>query len=221
MTERVWLTAKNMSVLMGCDHIRHRERKLRLFACACAMNLTPWMTHPKACQAIERSYQFADGKLTRQTLAKWYRTLNELRQGVALADEERDPAAIAHWAARFTCLDSGDSPHANAWLTLVSYPAAFDLDFIDSMRQWGPKALRDIFANPFRPVEFDPAWRTSTAVALAKGMYGSRDFSPMPILADALQDAGCDSDDILAHCRDAKPAHVRGCWVIDLVLGKA
>ena len=51
-------------------------------------------------------------------------------------------------------------------------------------------------------------------------MYASRDFSPMPILADALQDAGCDSADILDHCRGSGP-HVRGCWVVDLVLGKA
>jgi hypothetical protein len=51
-------------------------------------------------------------------------------------------------------------------------------------------------------------------------MYESRDFSPMPILADALQDAGCDNDTILAHCRDEQHTHVRGCWVVDLVLGK-
>jgi hypothetical protein len=81
--------------------------------------------------------------------------------------------------------------------------------------------IRDIFGNPFRPVTFAPDWRTSTAVAIAKGMYESRDFSAMPILADALQDAGCDSDDILNHCRDESQVHVRGCWVCDLVLGKA
>jgi hypothetical protein len=79
--------------------------------------------------------------------------------------------------------------------------------------------LRDIFGNPFRRVVFDSAWRTSTAVAIAKGMYESRDFGAMPILADALQDAGCDNDDVLSHCRGPGP-HVRGCWVVDLVLGK-
>ncbi len=80
--------------------------------------------------------------------------------------------------------------------------------------------LRDIFGNPFRPVSFSPEWRTDTATAIARQMYESRDFGAMPILADALQDAGCDSDDILAHCRDANQSHVRGCWVVDLVLGK-
>ena len=80
--------------------------------------------------------------------------------------------------------------------------------------------LRDIAGNPFRPVAFSPEWRTDTAVTLARQMYESREFSAMPILADALQDAGCDSHDILSHCRSEGP-HVRGCWVCDLVLGKA
>jgi hypothetical protein len=80
--------------------------------------------------------------------------------------------------------------------------------------------LRDIFGNPFRPVNFDPAWRTSTAVVLARQMYESREFSAMPILADALQDAGCDNEKVLSHCRDAEATHVRGCWVVDLVLRK-
>jgi hypothetical protein len=79
--------------------------------------------------------------------------------------------------------------------------------------------IRDIFGNPFRPVTFDPNWRTSTAAALAAQMYDSRDFSAMPILADALQDAGCENAGILDHCRGPGP-HVRGCWVVDMVLGK-
>ena len=80
--------------------------------------------------------------------------------------------------------------------------------------------IRDIFGNPFRPVAADPAWLTSTVVALARGIYDDRAFDRMPILADALQDAGCDNDDVLGHCRGPGP-HVRGCWVVDLVLGKA
>jgi hypothetical protein len=79
--------------------------------------------------------------------------------------------------------------------------------------------LRDIFGNPFRPVAFNPAWRTDTAVSLARTMYESREFGAMPILADALQDAGCEDEQILNHCRDANQPHVRGCWVCDLVLG--
>jgi len=68
-------------------------------------------------------------------------------------------------------------------------------------------------------MQFSPQWRTSTAVTLAEQMYNSRDFAAMPILADAIQEAGCDNADILNHCRGNEP-HVRGCWVVDLVLGK-
>jgi hypothetical protein len=79
--------------------------------------------------------------------------------------------------------------------------------------------LRDIAPNPLRLEPFSLEWRTDTALQLACQMYESRDFSAMPILADALQDAGCDNEDILSHCRGPGP-HVRGCWVVDLVLGK-
>ncbi len=79
--------------------------------------------------------------------------------------------------------------------------------------------MRDIFGNPFRPLTFAPAWRTDTTVTLARQMYEGREFSAMPILADALQDAGCDHPDVLGHCRGPGP-HARGCWVVDLVLGK-
>ncbi|WP_439623788.1 hypothetical protein [Gemmata sp.] len=79
--------------------------------------------------------------------------------------------------------------------------------------------VHEFFGNPFRPVALDPAWCTSTVVALARGIYDERAFDRMPILADALQDAGCDSADVLTHCRGPGP-HARGCWVVDLVLGK-
>jgi hypothetical protein len=69
-------------------------------------------------------------------------------------------------------------------------------------------------------VIFNPAWRTSDACLIAKGIDGSQDFSGLPILADALQEAGCTSDDLLNHLRDPHATHVRGCWALDLVLGK-
>ncbi len=80
--------------------------------------------------------------------------------------------------------------------------------------------FRDIFGNPFRAAPFDPAWRSPTAVSLASQMYEARDFAAMPQLADALRAAGCDDAAVLDHCRGPGP-HVRGCWVVDLVLGKA
>jgi hypothetical protein len=109
--------------------------------------------------------------------------------------------AAAHWARR------SDRDPLQQWRVQAEWAAQLIL-------------LRDIFGNPFHPVTFSPSWRTDTAVSLARTMYESRDFSAMPILADALQDAGCDNPDILDHCRDTALTHVRGCWVVDLVLGK-
>jgi len=90
---------------------------------------------------------------------------------------------------------------------------------ISTLRVVLAQLLREIVGNPFRPATLDPSWLTPTVTALAAQMYDSRDFSAMPILADALQDAGCTNDDILNHCRGDGP-HVRGCWVVDLVVGK-
>jgi hypothetical protein len=82
--------------------------------------------------------------------------------------------------------------------------------------------LRDIFSNPFRPAALDPSWLTrhgGLLVSMAQKMYESCDFTDLPILADALEEAGCANTDMLAHCRQPGD-HVRGCWVVDLLLGK-
>ena len=84
--------------------------------------------------------------------------------------------------------------------------------------------LRDIIGNPFRPVSLDPRWLTSTVVDLARSIYEgfprqAGGYVALPILADALMDAGCDDEPVLNHCRGPGP-HVRGCWVVDLILGK-
>ncbi|MCI0703556.1 MAG: hypothetical protein L0241_20945 [Planctomycetia bacterium] len=91
----------------------------------------------------------------------------------------------------------------------------------DEVQYLQTEPLRDIFGNPFRSIAFNPAWRSSDVMLLARGIYDEKAFDRMPILADALQDAGCDNEDILNHCRDTNQVHVRGCWVVDLVLGKA
>jgi hypothetical protein len=81
------------------------------------------------------------------------------------------------------------------------------------------RLLLDIFGDPMRVPSFQPNWRSSNSVGLARAIYDDRAFDRLPILADALMDAGCDDEQILAHCRSEGP-HVRGCWVVDLVLGK-
>lgn len=81
------------------------------------------------------------------------------------------------------------------------------------------RLVHEVFGNPFRPLTLDPRWRTQTVVALAAGIYEQRAFDRMPILADALEEAGCDNAEVLNHCRGDDP-HVRGSWVVDLILAK-
>jgi hypothetical protein len=86
--------------------------------------------------------------------------------------------------------------------------------------------IRDIFGNPFRPAALDPAWLTAPVLALALAAYeertlpaGTLDASRLAVLADALEEAGCDNAEVLMHLRSPGP-HVRGCFPVDLILGK-
>jgi hypothetical protein len=83
--------------------------------------------------------------------------------------------------------------------------------------------LRDVLGNPFRPSPRLPhavfAWNDRTSPRIAEHIYEERAFDRLPILADALLDAGCEDEELIGHCRSQGP-HVRGCWAIDLLLGK-
>jgi hypothetical protein len=95
------------------------------------------------------------------------------------------------------------------------------LDQQDAAERTIIHTLHDIFGPlPFREVLVSPEWLTSDVLALARGIYAEKAFDRMPILADALQDAGCDNDELLSHCRHENWEHVRGCWALELVLGK-
>ena len=120
--------------------------------------------------------------------------------------------AMYELSERLSRIHHGMSLPANAWLQPI--PSS-----VQTILSQQVSYLRDIFGNPFRPVVFPKSWRTEAAVGLALRMYDDRDFAAMPILADALEEAGCDDADILTHCREPG-VHVRGCWVVDLVLGK-
>ena len=95
-----------------------------------------------------------------------------------------------------------------------------DADSTENERRIKAALINDIFGNRFCPVDIDPRWLSSTVFDLARTIYDERLFERLPILADALMDAGCDSEDILSHCHHKGP-HVRGCWVVDLLLGKS
>jgi hypothetical protein len=103
--------------------------------------------------------------------------------------------------------------------SFIRYRWTSILEDLDPSESWNAALIRCIFGNPFHPVALDPAWRTEAVVGLATGIYADRAFDRLPVLADALEDAGCADADVLGHCRGPGP-HARGCWVVDLLLGK-
>ncbi len=97
--------------------------------------------------------------------------------------------------------------------------ASFQINYFRRVPQPLPtELLRCIVGNPFRPVAYEPSWGPQNAVVLSRTMYDSRDFTLMPLLADLLEEVGCPAD-VARHCQGPGP-HVRGCWVVDLVLGR-
>ena len=91
--------------------------------------------------------------------------------------------------------------------------------FLREQSIWQAHIVRDIVGNPFRTIEFDSRWRTDDVRQIAQRIHEECDYGTTPILADALQEAGCESVDILDHCRGAVP-HTRGCWVIEAIRAK-
>ena len=194
-------------------------RKFRLFMAACFREVWAFIPFPEFRGAIEAGERFADDGNINAAIA------------ASEAAEERTSSELSPWRElgwALTVLPMADplaGEYVKEWTVGVKQLESTELNAAFG-RTWEQAAalhlqlLRDIVGNPFRPVAFSPDWRTDTAVSLARQMYESRVFSAMPILADALQDAGCDNEAILAHCRDAGQVHVRGCWVVDLVLDR-
>jgi hypothetical protein len=218
MTEDVWLGSVEPFEMLMFLGLNASERKLRLFGVECCRRVWELLPNDTCRNAVELAERYAEGLVTPKELA---RATGPLKRQV-FSRGPRQSGQQGRWLAwRVAQPDCFPTAVSRAMIDLLGHMAAPGKKSAarktESRRQCA--SIWDIFGNPFRPVSFDPAWRTETAVALARQMYESRDFSAMPILADALQDAGCDSDDILLHCRGPGP-HARGCWVVDLVLGK-
>jgi hypothetical protein len=130
--------------------------------------------------------------------------------------------ACAEWAAQYAASESGWIAASRAGN--FAYVAAGDDLGGGPEHAAQTQLLRDIFGPlPFRPVAVDPSWlswNAGTVGELARVIYEERRFADLPVLADALEEAGCTEEDILGHCRQQGQVHVRGCWVVDLLLGK-
>ena len=230
ITEADWENCTDLDSAYYCALPRISGRKVRLFEVACCRRLLPHLILPASRDALDQLERFADDPPP-ETEAK---AVTAAARGAAdsLYDHGWVTGATVHWLAASAVVGVADvyrgavlnaAAHA-VWILNrnppTTDPEQFEWDLDKGEDKVQLELLRDIFGNPFRPVALDPSWRTSAVVAVARRMYEARDFDPMPHLADALQDAGCEVGAVLDHCRGPGP-HARGCWVVDGVLGRA
>ena len=190
MDEPTWLSAGHSEPMIAYVLDHGSPRKLRLFMAAC------WSRR-----------------------AGTLRTYKALRKAVARAEE------LADDSRKHTPRDEGyyvtqANPRRAVPITAQVVAGLRGPGHVSRAVQ--ADLLREIFGNPFRPAVIDPYWRAwndGAVIHLAQAIYDERAFDRLPILADALEDAGCALVELLAHLRGAGP-HVRGCWVLDRLLGK-
>jgi hypothetical protein len=226
MTEDEWLAATDPKPMLQFIREKASERKLRLFTVACCRRVWLLLKDERGRKALETAEAYADGLATQDELIFAYVTTNQLIDIIRSQSRNihKDAKAFAMLAVQ-RAASAGLCFYGQDWEHDTYDPsqcASDAVEYVEKGSAWLQKAdtLRCIFGNPFRPVAVDPSWFTSDVLALAEGIYQEKAFDRMPILADALQDAGCDSDELLNHCRGDGP-HVRGCWALDLVLGKS
>jgi hypothetical protein len=223
MTEAEWLACEDPWPMLGFVRGEERnplpERRSRLFGVACCRRLLHLIVDSRSLKALEVTERYADGAATTDELDAAYSEAFDVEAYYAEHPDRRHGKRLEALGRAANAVAGGCHEHELAeGVALEALTAADAADITDEAAAQA-NLVRDIFGNPFRPVAFSPEWRTHTAVSLARRMYESREFSAMPILADALEDAGCDSEGVLNHCR-GPGSHARGCWVVDLILAK-
>jgi hypothetical protein len=200
MTERQWLSSRNPLQLL--DHVGATIDARETFLLSAACFRRHWDRLPNAGRDWTLlADSAAEGGATRQDLDDAFDSLEEALnefgppgEFVALLD-----IAYGMWESNYLGLKGG-----TAWRAERAAQAAL---------------VREVFGNPFRPVVCQPRWRTETVLALARAADAGV-FEAMPVLADALEEAGCNDSELLNHCR-GMVSHVRGCWAVELLLGES
>jgi hypothetical protein len=223
MTEEQWLTCDDPHKMLKFLRRRASDRKLRLFACACCHRIWHLLEDVRSRAAVNIAERYAEG-------ATGIAVLSAAAEGAAgvhpsrnwargaCTELDRGYAAYAAYAAA--------TPHARYAARQVASCSAGNSA---GERQVRCVLLRDLFGNPFQPVTVSSAWLTwhdGLVVRLAQAAYDNRtlpdgtlDKDRLAVLADALEEAGCQDVQILGHLRSGGD-HVRGCWVVDCLLGK-
>lgn len=206
MTEQEWMTSTDPITMLWFLQEKTSDRKLRLAACAYCRSV--WQFMGKASQkAVLLGEQMADAPVNENKRHAVVRTAIEAV--CRFKETAGDFFMAADMAYRVPC---NDGWYAVQW-TIGNW----------SNLTCGVQIVREVFGNPFHGTStINPStlsWNDATIPKLAQVIYDDRRFEDMPILADALMDAGCHDQEILNHCRSAGP-HAKGCWVLDALLGK-
>jgi hypothetical protein len=218
MTESQWLASANTQAMIAVVRDKGSERIWRLFAVACARVVEDRMRDARSRSALDIAERFADGLATRE----------ELQAARAQAEAADYQARRDVWLDEVRVNFGVDAAHQALCLAAAAasavLPCVADVNVLGQMNEGLqlPDVLREIFGNPFRWKMVDPTWlecNDGAARKLAQTIYDGRAFDLLPILADALEEAGGADTDILGHLRDPGP-HVLGCWALDLILGK-
>jgi hypothetical protein len=211
MTEAEWLSADDRTVnrlVKGMD-----ARRQKLFAAACCRQLGELVADPVPAAALDAVEQYADSGKSKAALARHRLALRHHRYAnLARTPGLSDALSAVEAAATENDLWTIVTLVKEAVRTAGSTPDAQVIRTLYVL-------YRDLTGRPTTAGHFAAGWRTADAVIIARRAYETRDFSGLPILADALEDAGCDDADVLAHCR-SEGSHARGCWAVDLVLAK-
>jgi hypothetical protein len=250
MTERQWLEATDPVPMLRwlCRSGKAGERKLRLFAVACCRLVWQRLHDPRSRQAVEITERFIEGKATAADMAAASREA-EAAQHDANQSTRWDAGAGASAALATALAPEWDPDRWPCAQSVASQAATAAAQFAElsgrnrkeRKRDWllghaeaalaQAVLLRCIFGPlPFREVRLDSAWLTWNGGAVARLARAAYEERPLPeglldrarlaVLADALEETGCADSEILAHLRGSGP-HVRGCFALDLILGRA
>lgn len=232
MTELDWFSCAEPRLML--DHVRNSAspRQFRCIACACARAVWPLLHDPRSRQAVEVAERHAFGQASLAELAEAELIAYEVSRLADFRVTVSQPAwAATRAATRAANLDPYSAASGALFLSAMSLaPWQFDAggavlhhglpDTRHEVRRGQCDVIREIIGNPFHRARLDPAWLTwndHTVVRLAQAIHDEQRFDDLPILADALEEAGCSRADFLAHGR-RRGGHLRGCWLVDAVL---
>jgi hypothetical protein len=227
MTEAQWRTSISPEAILNFLTDKASKRKLRLYAIGCCRRIWHLLTDDRCQYAVEVAQRYVDGRATDaelsaagQIVASVARVWGDVGSPVPRSGQALHALGGAAWA----------TTRSSAWV--AAWDAAWDArmaarDHIsgtdwEKERVWQAGLLRDLIGNPFHPPHIEPAWLFQEDGAvhnLAQVIYDEGRFGDLPILADALEEAGCTHTEMLEHCHTPGLPHYRGCWVVDAVLG--